>query len=254
MPWSNLLFGLNQDVMLGTTDASSTATGYDVDNLITGSRNWHWKSATGSTSGTYIRYARSGTALNYCAVCRADYHLRHTETSTHQFEIYHSTDDVSYTKHYDSGNLTSADLVGPNSQDWIWFDNSGAVSKAYWRLYFIHGSPQVVECAKVFMGEAFDIGRDPVTVDFTRTRPTGSLRKSRYEINLEYEDISYTNAMLFMTYVVKRSNYHTFVIFTADDDDILLGMGMIHVRLLTVDMPQVIRARNNISMTLQEVI
>ena len=64
------MFGLNQEVLAGATDASSTSSGYDVDNLVSGSRDLHWLSDTASTSGGYIGYQLSNMLVNYCAVCK----------------------------------------------------------------------------------------------------------------------------------------------------------------------------------------
>ena len=248
---TNLLFGTNIEALESTSsDASSTESGYDTDNLWTASRDLHWMADTAGTSH-YVGYRNASTAVNYFAVCRADYHI--LGGTNPKLYMRYSANDADFSTWGTTDILTSANLCGPNSQDYVYYNATTATAE-YWRLYLTDTASVQPEAAGVYFGTALDLGRDPDGIDISVVRYGQSNKKARHDISLSYTDISYTLAMQLYNEVVERADYHPIVLFTTTNHQVLFNSKMIQVRLIDGPTKQEITGRNNIELTFREVI
>ena len=250
---TNLLFGTNVEALGATTySASSEAAGYNVEDLFTCGRGEHWKPVS-ACDEHMMGYRNADTEVNYLAVIDAVYHV--LGGTAPEFELKHSSNDADWTAWKDTGSLSSSDLAGPNDKDYIYYNATSATDE-YWRLYMVDSAASTPEVGKVFFGKALDIGRDPSTVEIKVIRENQALKKPIHEIRLGYKDISYANTKTFLDEVGEISDYHPIVVFTATNHQVLLNnkVMLCRIRPGSLNTPQEITARNNISFVLEELI
>lgn len=250
---TNLLFGTNRYFRDATITASDTATGYDLDSIATGGRGEHWKSDSETTSH-FLKYYVSTAAqanYNYFAMARADLIINGGTTPT--FTIARSTDDSSYTTiETDS----TPELAGPNGEDFCIISSAThePVAATYYRLTIGFATNAYAECSKLYMGEALDLGRDPIGVKMVRTRRGHCQRKARYEIDLKYSGITYANAETLLETVAESMEWHPVFLMTRTYHSVLQGCKVIHADLIDIETPQELTGYNNIRMVFRELI
>ena len=252
---TNLLIGTNRYQRGATHTATSTATGYSINDVATGPIANRWKANAAGTSH-YIKYqlAAGQGGCNYFAVAQANRILADGWLPELIFAT--SDNNSDWTEFKDTDDLTYADLVGPNGEDYIYYDSAGVGDSThiYQRLTIEHSRGYTPELSKLYCGTAFDIGRDPAGITIRRLRDGTARRKSVYEIDLLYADISYANALIFRSTIADVSSYHPVVLFTATNHAVLHNMKCIFGQVLNVAMPQRVTSRNEISFTFRELI
>lgn len=252
---TNLLFGTDYYFKSGThTSVPAAATGYSQDNLWSGATAETWKG--GSANTRYDLAARVNPAVegvNYVAVYKPN--LCVYDDSSVRFTFIYSDDFVSWTTFKDVNPITAADLVGPNSESYIYY-YSGAIgaNKQGVALTIYYTSAGIPELSKFYAGTALDIGRDPTMLQMRRMRDTYSARKPRYRIDLGYTDISYANAMKIITQIGRCREQTPIVLFTATNHGVLNNAKCIWAQLVALDTPQEITNKNNITMSFQELL
>lgn len=251
---TNLLIGHNRYFVSSTATAEGTATGYSANNLKTGSRADTWKAAAAGTD-SWVKYqvgAGEG-ACNYFWIAHADYVIK--DDAAPSFVFATSSDDSSYSTWRDTGTLTAANLIGPNSEDFLYYNATGTpAANVYIKLTINYGAAGTQEIAKLYTGTALDLGRDPVAITIGKARGAASAMHSRHAINLEYQDISRANAALLTTTVCDVADYHPIVLFTVTNHGPLNNWQAVHVRLVDYDMPQVLHDKNDLSLSFEELI
>lgn len=255
---TNLLFGTNRYQRTAGKTATSTATGYDVNDVATGPLGNRWKPSAAGTSH-FIKYELNAGegGCNYFAIAQASRILADGWRPELIFKTAAPPDIAgSYVEFKDTGDLTYADLVGPNGEDYIYYDSAGVGDSThiYQLLTIEHADGYTPELSKLYCGTAFDIGRDPVGLTFRRLRDGTARRKPIYEFDLRYEDISYANTLIFRSTIADLASYHPICMFTATNHAVLLNMKCVFCQVLNVQTPQIVTSRNEISFTLRELI
>jgi hypothetical protein len=251
---TNILFGTNVDCIAATAAATSTATGYSANNLLTGARGLTWKT-DGAVATASVKYTAT-TAVNFFAVAGA-----HTASdvpgSTVNLILTYSDDDSSYDAWGSSG-ATAVTAIGANSasgEDYCLYAAASA-SHPYWMLTVNPSADAIIELSKVYLGTALDLGRDPSSIQVRRVSAGQFEYRSAYEINLEYQGIDYDTAESLLNNVITRAAYHPLFIFTSESntysDGPLANNSLYFVELIAYDMPQKLTAWNDISLTLRE--
>ena len=242
---TNLLIGHNRYTIDATPSATTAATGYGESNLQTGDRWKMYKPSSNQTS-TEITYSYSANRnANYYVIARADLAIKADASPT--FTVASSTDDVSYTNFHASGTLSSSDLVGPNSEDYIYYDAALGTAGDFWKLTIGYAVADVPQISKFYIGEALDLGRDPVDLVIQRKQSVSESRP-HYEISMKYEGVSYTNTLTLLDTVAEIGQYHPVFLFTTLDHDVLNGARVIHCKLVSINTPQKITNQNDIDM------
>jgi hypothetical protein len=249
---TNLLYALNDDALESiTVTASSTATGYYADNLITGGRWEHWRAGSAGTTHTIVYDFGGEVAPNTVAICRADLCVKDDDTV--EFKVEHSDDDSSYTEWFDE-TVETDDLMGPNNEDWIYYDATQAEEHRYWRLTITYSASGLPELSKVFICAAYDIGRDPDMQSLRKVRMEETMHKPARDLHLSYKGIAYDTAMHLLDTLSQGLQELSIVAFAADYDGILVGDSVLHCQVLDISTPQHMTDYNNIELWLRELI
>lgn len=250
---TNLLFGTNRYYADGAHTASSTDTSLNVNNFSGGDLPSYWKAgSTGTSHWLKYQVAAGQAGVNYYAVSGAAWVIRDDATPT--FTLATSANDSAYTTFHSSGNLTTADLVGPNSEDYIYYNATAASGlNLYARLTIGYGATGFPALKKFYTGPAFDIGRDPVIFDVKRTRARHD-RKARYQIDLVYNDISHTNTLAVIAAMGEVRAIQPIVLFTSTNHGVLNNMRCLWCQLIDLQTPQTISNRNDIQISFLELL
>lgn len=251
---TNLLFGTNQNYVDGTHTASSTDAAYAVDNFAGNDLGHRWKAGSTGTSHWLKYQVQPGqAAVNYFAISAAAWTI--LDTTTPNFTLATSPDNSTWTTWRATGNLTSADLMGPNNEDYLYYNATAAdAAGIYARLTIGYGSTGFPELKKFYCGPALDLGRDPVIFDLKRTRSGIGARKPRYSIDLVYNDVSHTDTLAAIEAMGKVRQTQPIVLFTTTNHGVLNNMECVWCQLVALDTPQEITNRNNISMSFLELL
>ena len=246
---TNILFSTNADMIDATVTSTTAATGFDNNNIQTGSRREHYKTDAAGTSA-YVRYEpATAKAANHYIVARADLCVKAQTTS---FTVEHGS--PSYSTYNATGSLSTGDLVGPNNQDYIYYNSTPSSAYDLWRLTVGLGSSDYVQLSKFYVGTALDIGREPDAISMKRIRAGQAFKKAKWEITLGYSGISYTNAMKVKSQIIDVADYHSIFIFTASTHGVLLGQKLIHCQVIDASLPQEVTNYNNIRLALRELL
>jgi hypothetical protein len=248
---SNLKFLLNDKTLNYEALApSSEATGFEAVNLFSGYRGAWWKSETETTShDIYLELGAGNGAIDTIYIGNANWFKADAPDAA--IEAYESDDGVAWAEIVVD---TTVELCGPHLTDWIYHSaGRGLSADCYFDLVLAGSDDFTAEIGKLYVGEAFDPGRDPSKMVITRRR-TVYASKPVYRFALEYVDLSYTKASEMMELICKRADWHPFVIFTEANHGPLLDMECVLVRVIEWNAPQEITNRNNFSLTLEEII
>jgi len=248
---SNLKFLLNEKTLSYEALApSSEATGFEAVNLLSGYRGAWWQAESAATShDIYIELGAGNGPIDTVYIGNANWFKADATAAT--IIAYESDDGVAWAEIVSDSTI---DLVGPHLTDWIYHSaGRGLSADCYFDLVLEGSADFTAEIGKLYVGEAFDPGRDPSKMVITRRRSVyGS--KPIYRFAIDYVDLSYAKASEMMELICKRADWHPFVMFTASNHTPLLDMECVLVRVLEWSAPQEMTNRNNFSLTLEEII
>jgi hypothetical protein len=166
----------------------------------------------------------------------------------------YSSDDSAWTAAVDLNPVTSANLVGPRSEDYIGTFTATSAYR-YWRLRFTRtgGGSLAYDLSKAFFGTSFDFGRNPLWESpFKRRASAPGQRDARYSIQLAYGGI--TNAKLadFEEYIGIYADFSPVVLFTTDVNELLDSQGVLLMMVEDMEVKPVSHNNNAITLTLIE--
>lgn len=232
---TNLLIGYPQVPFLGSLIASTTAaSSYAATNAITGPRCEHYK-ASASVVQTRLDFNYgSAIAPDFMVLARADL-VRYGDSTDSTVSLVGATDSgissgvVTY-----ATTLTTGLLYGPNNEDLIVYP-VGAASKQYWRVQVDTTASFQHRFSKVYFGNAFDLGREPITPKKLIRYPASNLaRTARYKFNLEWQGITNLVRGNFDTYIYQYKDTNPVFLFTTSYHDLLNEHRVIHCKINTV--------------------
>lgn len=153
--------------------------------------------------------------------------------------------------------LTAAALVGPHGEDYL--ATFPPLSRQFWWVNTTNaGSPtagRVLE--KLFLGAAFDMGRDPDEdggVRVRRLRPAGSQRRAAYTLDLAWGGVSYAKAVEFHRTFALARRHQPVVLFTTAYHEVLADARVLFGRLTEVSTPPVVTGVCEVTATFEELV
>lgn len=248
---TNLVFGHNRYAIDATVTVTSEETGYAKENLLTGARQDTWKADSAGTNFIAQYTNAAGWSADYYAIARAD--LAVLDQATVTFNVDYSDNGSDWTQ-WATESMSSTDLVGPNDEDYVHVASSAEGPHDYWRFNVVYGSSDTPEISKFYIGEAFDMGRDPIGFSSVKIRAGHLRRRPRYQFELVYADVSYAKATELIDHVLDIADYHPIWMITKSYHDLLYGHKCIQCQVVDAETPQRLTNRNDIRLVLRELI
>jgi hypothetical protein len=233
------------------TLSSAASTTKPVTNLFGGTKADYFTLATAASGTNTIQFTTSGQDADFLYLGKAITlvgagitQLTVKASNTNNFAT--ATAVLTLTP------VTSASLVGPDSDDYVatW---ASIGSKTYWWVAYDFSTAQYVMHSKLFLGTAFDPGRDPsADVIATRTRPKGAQRRAAYTLELKWEGLTYAKAVSMYQKYMKPRRHNPIILFTSSYHDILFGHRVLFGRVLSVTVPPRVTDFCDVTMTFEE--
>lgn len=145
-------------------------------------------------------------------------------------------------------------LRGPKDEDYVSsFTTTSAV-----RYFWLHLSSTKInsyDFSKVYLGNGFDFGRDPVWGRRSELEPDerGS-RAPRYKYSFEYEDITDAVVQDFITKIASKADVNPVVMVTGSYHDVLNDDRLVHCKIKEFSYEPISYNQNNVSLVLEELI
>ena len=145
-------------------------------------------------------------------------------------------------------------LRGPKDEDYVSsFTTTSAV-----RYFWLHLSSTKInsyDFSKVYLGNGFDFGRDPVWGRRSELEPDekGS-RAPRYKYSFEYEDITDSVVQDFLSKIASKADVNPIVMVTGSYHDVLNDDRVVHCKVKEFSYEPVSYNQNNVSIVLEELI
>lgn len=263
---TNLLF-LTPDIparctnyLTYTTSAALTpneADLYPFRNSLRGDKYQHYKTGTAAEhNAVYDLGHVSGVAntrsSNFIVLSRLDYIAALSPSYVFDFALQSSSDDVTYTDRHTITDVSTANLIGSWSNDYVsTFSPTSAFR--YWRTHWTEqtATSRAIKIGKVYFGTSFDIGIDPSDFQIDRLK-SGSTSfitdggvdyKSRvqhptYEIILKYEALTDAEIQSFKEQIAKYRFTTPIFLYTASEHEITDGKQLIFCKLAQWDTTQ----------------
>jgi hypothetical protein len=217
----------------------STVLAYTADtingpyyNMHTGPRNYLYIANAAATSATFDFDLGVGITANpnYLILARIDLCSRQIPT-TFSVSMQGSTTAGFGSVESQTPVFGTANLVGPSNQDYI-YGVSVPYSQAYryWRIYFNYGATNVTTAfSKLFFGNAFDFGRDPVYPRILKRQTSAAgNRRSGYLYTLTWQGITDATRQTFFTNVYKNKDFAPVFLYTNSYSKILNDAIVVH--------------------------
>lgn len=213
----------NSTEVLALARSTGTATHY-LDNTSNGSGA---VSNPSSASGTAISISNtSSTIQGYIAELIV---FNRAVTGTERNNIYaYLRDKWQTTAEYTKHQFDSATLVGPHTEDWIetFTENSGA---NYWITTFYSLSSSKRPLGKLYLGQLFDPGRDPVyPFSIRRDAASMSVWDAAYYISLRWEGISDATRNSFIEKLARNKDISPILLYASSYDAHLDNHTLVH--------------------------
>lgn len=202
---SDLLIGYPDIPFLGTmfTEPASE-TGYDAEYAITGERG-NYYIALSSVSSSIFEFdmgAATTRTPEYMALMRADLMRRH-DSADCTWSVVGSAASNFASPVTASGTFAIADLLGPRDEDYL-TSLVGLSAKRYWRFQVNSTASFKHQLSKVYFGNWFDFGRDPIfPADKAIEYKTDGDRAPRYILRLDWLGITNTVRNDFISKILK---------------------------------------------------
>lgn len=234
---TNLLIGYPDFFWNGSSFSSNStaASGFEADHIISGERGKRYKQASDDTGVTFSIDLGSGNdnQPSWLYIARMDLILAH---GTHNVRLEGGTSIGAWVESKTHFSVTESDLVGPNSEDYVWAPSGLPYSSDYqaWRLELWNTTTtnHAFEFSKAYFGsEEFDFGRDPTPpYSFTRTAKRQNSWNAPREFSLTWDGVSNDKLEEFIDKIYQYKDINP--IFLHDQNDYLFGGDrLLHVKI-----------------------
>jgi hypothetical protein len=225
---TNLFFCYPHFPVNATITTSTASTGYSIDNTIAGERHEHYRRNADATS-TNVDYdlgSGNNDRPDYFLVARADF-LKRGDSSNPALSLrgsvnsgYTATEDLTLT-------VTDAELCGRYNEDVI-LETSYVNDYRYWRLNIATTATFTHEVSKIYFGNFFDLGRDPLYLsEYKLLKKDQNERKVKRVYKLIYDGITEAKRQAFTDTILKNADVYP--VFIYDKNDIFLeGKKLLH--------------------------
>jgi hypothetical protein len=225
---TNLFFCYPHLPVNATITTSTASTGYSIDNTIAGERHEHYRRNADATS-TNVDYdlgSGNNDRPDYFLVARADF-IKRGDSSNPALSLrgsvnsgYTATEDLTLT-------VTDAELCGRYNEDVI-LETSYVNDYRYWRLNIATTATFTHEVSKIYFGNFFDLGRDPLYLsEYKLLKKDQNERKVKRVYKLIYDGITEAKRQAFTDTILKNADVYP--VFIYDKNDIFLeGKKLLH--------------------------
>jgi len=265
---TNLLIAYPQITTDATTvtTSSSADTSLPIRNVITGARVNGSQLATSATS-SWVKYdigASTQKTIDYLIVARAKVLQKQ---GSKRVLLDGSTDDVSYSNICGAAStFQSLSLYGPHSEDMIFTSElansaSGTLSATptyrYWRFWAAGEGTEAANkwfFSKVYFGQWFDFGRDPIYPrEVTKRIRTTSDRQSFYVFRFTWDGITSAKLNEALSKFLGNRELPVFL-YTATYHDVLNEHRLVHCAIADYDIQTNMDNSYRVSVTFEELI
>ncbi len=248
---TNLEFLYPHIPFTGTNGTFPTAdTGYNSSAVITGPRaNFFRASASGTSVAWDWDYGTTVTP-NYCVIAHADW-LTKRDTANISYTIRGASDSGFVTGTNYTGTISTASLLGPTLSDsYISFSPN---AYRYWRVTLTTTASMKHMLSKIYLGTAFDLGRDPEFSSALQRYASGTHRQSKMLVELEYEGVLNATRQSFFDTIVKYADSNP--VFLRDSNNVFLNnVTLLHARIIGARVTSIGLQESAFSLILEEVI
>lgn len=253
---TNLLIGYPHIPLVGTLGTPTTqATGYDAKNTIFGPRSAHFKTST-SVTQSVLPFNNTGLLTpDFYLLTRADL-LKKSDSSDPALRLEWGDDSTFASAGAINTALTTAQLVGPNSEDFIAFPLSwggSPPSKEFWRLRVNTTASFQHEFSKFAAGNAFDLGRDPIFPRKMQRFPlVNASRVTSYRFDFEWRGVTNTKRASFDATIDQYRDVIPVYLITRTYHDVLNEHKVIQVYIRSVEWRPRTRGLNDLTIEFEE--
>jgi len=253
---SNLLIGYADipNAAVTTTLSRTESSMYPYSNLFGGNRTdlfYLSASASGDTRATLDLGSATVKSADFLYIARANL-LQQASVDTITIKAHSANDYAAATTVRTLSSFTTQTLYGPNQDDHI-ETFATSVDRRYWFINYNATAASLIPHAKVFLGSAFDPGRDPnAPATITRIKQGGAQIRPTFSFDISWEGIAYQKAIEMYLKFYKTRRFVPLVLFTSSWHDILMGHRAIFCRLTEMSMPPRVTDYCDISATFEE--
>lgn len=244
---TNLLLGYPQIFFDSTVWAGPTgATGYDDENVMTGSRALRYKRSAAGTSSEWDLHLDAGVTVNpdYLYIARANL-LRLNDSASTTWTLLADDNTGFASPETETDTFDTSDLVGPDSDDLL-ATLSFTTAYRYFRFTIETTVSFQHETSKILIGDWFDFGRDPsVSAEVTRDAPRSWSRRSAYDFRLTWDGITDAKLATFIDRLSAYSDVHPFLLY--DSANVIVPKTVALVDLVDLDVDSTFVNQNTIT-------
>lgn len=251
---SNLLIGYPHIPFFGSLIANTTADGgYNAENAITGTRSDHFRTLAAVNRSQLDFDYGSAIAPDFVALARADL-IRYSDSADSTLSLIGSNDSGFSSPATYALPLSVSALAGPGLEDVIVYP-TGATSKRFWRFQVDTTASFKHRYSKVYFGNAFDLGRDPVSPKKIIRYPySNSAKNPRYRFNFSWKGITNTIRTSFDANIYQYKDVTPIFLFTTNYHDLLNEHLVIHCKITSVKWTTQYLGTNNLDIEFEETI
>lgn len=231
------------------------ATGYNAKNVASGGRAEEFRaaSATRQTVWEWDVGVSLTAQPNYFALCRADlnYYAQYLPVS---YTIAGAADAAFTGASIVSGLYGPASLVGNAAEDFIQ-SVSFDTAQRYWRVTLSTTDAVTQQIGKIFLGNYFDFGREPVLTDYAESfeYKSATMRRPPRRFNLTWRGISNAKKQDFIDKITAYQDANSVIVWD-QGDDILPNVTAAHCRITETRIVSVNYNNNNITVYFEELV
>jgi len=251
---TNLLI-LTPGFGLGAEMSSSIATNTNkgITKTVFGSRSDILETTNDETQ-VEIDYDLGPGALrkpDFIAVARAKM-LTDSLPTTLDFDIF-GDDNASFTTP-DTENFSISTLVGPRDEDFVASLSAFATNFQFWRFRTTAGVAIQQRFSKVFLGESFDMGREPILGTTMRFEPaSGHPREQKRIFSLTWRGVTYAKLNSFLSLIL--DDFESVPIMLWDQaDNVFQGDRLIHCLITEASSQPITASSVQITVSFEELI
>lgn len=230
------------DIPIRATVLSSPtpATGYAVENLFSGGRTLLYKANVAALGIGYQFDLGSAGAVDYGALGRINL-IPEKEIGFMTLRIKGSGINSFVGAETQSADFFSTDLMGPGKEDFV-APFTFSTTYRYWQVEIFSGASVKHQLSKMYFGQAFDFGRDPLYPrPLSRANGVRGQRRPPYKLSLTWKGITDAKRTTFLNSIYMNKDISPVFLWAPNYSEILSGNKMLCCRIvdaeITPDLP-----------------
>lgn len=236
-----------------TATNSATPTGETFrsgKNVIAGSRAEHFRASASGTSVTWDWDYGSTIAPDYFLVAHADF-VTKRDTASVAYTVRGASDSGYVTGTNYTGTISTASLKGPTLGDS--YISLTTTAYRYWRVNLTTTATMYHHLSKIYLGNAFDLGRDPTTTSLVRRFGDATYRQGRLVVKLQYRGVANATRKSFWNSIVRYADCSG--VFLRDASNVILNATeVLHCRITSARITDIGINESDFDIDLEEMI